>query len=120
MRSLGFIEVFNAMATRFQLAFGESFPPMDLLWVDAGTFSKMTDTRQRTGRHGDIPVIELETLLAMKLHAVRDNESRHGKDLLDIRELLSVNQGVISEQRLRDLCEKFAGPDGYELVRNSR
>ncbi|WP_193213213.1 hypothetical protein [Luteolibacter marinus] len=56
----------------------------------------------------------------MKLHAVGDNEARHGKDLLDIRELLSENPGVISDERQRQLCEKFAGPDGYDLVKTPR
>lgn len=120
LRSLGFEEVFDSMATRFQSPHNLVFPPIDLLWVSEETFEKMASTGQRTGLHGDIPVIEFETLIAMKLHAVKDNESRHGKDLLDIRELLSKNPRAISDERLRDLCEKFAGPDGYNLIRNIR
>ena len=117
MRSLGFIEVFDSMATRFQMAKDPAFTPMDLLWVSAETFGKMASTGQRTGLHGDIPVIELEVLVSMKLHAVNDNEARHGKDLLDIRELLALNPRAISEERLRELCEEFIGPHGYDLVR---
>lgn len=118
MRSLGFEEVFDSMATRFQLPGDQIFPPIDLLWVSAETFSKMASTGERTGLHGDIPVIELETLIAMKLHALKDNENRHGKDLLDIRELLSKNPLAISDEKLRELCDKFAGPRGYKLIRN--
>lgn len=117
MASLGFSEAFDAMATRFQLTHNPGFIPFDLLWVDSQTFVKMAATDQRTGLHGDIPVIGLESLLAMKLYAVKDNETRHGKDLLDIRELLALNSHVFSEQKLRELCEKFAGPHGYDLVR---
>jgi len=93
------------------------FPPVDLLWVSAETFAKMADTDQRTGLHDNIPVITLESLLAMKLHALKDRETRHDKDLLDIRELLDKNRSGISEERVRDLCERFAGPDAYDLVR---
>ena len=120
LRNLGFTETFDSMATRYQRPDDIAFPPIDLLWVDPGTFAKMAVTDERTGLHGDIPVIALETLIAMKLHAVKDNESRHGKDLLDIRELLAHNPGVVPEERLRELCGKFAGPEGYNLVRNIR
>lgn len=78
---------------------------------------KMADTDQRTGFHGDIPVINFEALLSMKLHALKDRETRHDRDLLDIRELLGKNQGVVSEIRLRELCERFGGPRAYDLVR---
>jgi len=117
MRPLGFNEIFDAMATRFKLEGDEGFPPMDLLWVDVETFSRMADTRQRTGRHQTIPVIDLEALPAMKLHALKDNATRQGKDLLDIRELPGVHSRVLTDQRLRQLCDRFAGPGGYELVK---
>jgi hypothetical protein len=117
MESLGFEIAFEAMATRFELKRSPVFPPVDLLWVSAETFAKMADTDQRTGLHDNIPVITLESLLAMKLHALKDRETRHDKDLLDIRELLDKNRSGISEERVRDLCERFAGPDAYDLVR---
>ncbi|WP_367873179.1 hypothetical protein [Luteolibacter sp. Populi] len=117
MKLLGFEIAFEAMATRFQLAKDQDFPPIDLLWVSAETFEKMADTDQRTGFHGDIPVINFEALLSMKLHALKDREERHDKDLLDIRELLGKNRGAVTESRLRELCERFAGPSSYDLVR---
>lgn len=117
MKSLGFEIAFESMATRFELKESLIFPPIDLLWVSPETFAKMADTDQRTGLHGEIPVITLEALISMKLHALKDREERHDKDLLDIRELLSKNPRVISDTRLRELCERFAGPDAYDLVR---
>ena len=53
----------------------------------------------------------------MKLHALKDRKERHDKDLLDIRELLDKNKEAISEDRLRELCVRFGGPDAYDLVR---
>ena len=118
MHSMGFSEAFDAMATRFQLISEPGYPPVDLIWVSPETFSKMEVTDQRTGLHRDIPVIDFEALISMKLYALKDNADRKGKDLLDIRLLLAENPHVLSEKRLRDLCEKFAGPNGYELIHN--
>jgi hypothetical protein len=118
MDSLGFGTAFQSMATRFQLINRPDFPPIDLLWVSPETFAKMALTDQRTGPHGDIPVIDLESLLAMKLHALKDQDEREGKDLLDIRLLLKENAQLITEHRLRALCERFAGPHAYALIRH--
>ena len=118
MKSLGFEIVFESMATRFLRRRQLDLLPIDLLWVSGETFAKMAVTDRRTGRHNDIPVIDFETLLAMKLHALKDQEERKSKDLLDIRCLLAENQGVIPEAHLRELCERFAGPHAYDMIHN--
>jgi hypothetical protein len=117
MESLGFGITFQAMATRFQLKRDPAYPPVDLLWVSPESFAKMEMTDERAGVHRDMLVIDLPTLLAMKLNALKDREVRQDKDLLDIRYLLKENPGVVSDDELRRLCEKFAGPDAYNLVR---
>lgn len=116
MHSLGFNIVFEAMATRFQRKNPLEMMPIDLLWVSQETFAKMSATNQKTGIHGDIPVIDLESLLAMKVHALKDRATRKDRDLLDIRFLLEENAGAISEAQLRELCQKYAGPDAYNLI----
>lgn len=117
MKSLGFEIAFEAMATRFQHPEHIGLPPVDLLWVGPETFSILRETDQKTGRHGSIPVINFESLLAMKLHALKDDSTRMGKDLIDIRALLGENHHAITDERFRTLCEKFAGPDAYKLIR---
>lgn len=117
MKSLGFDIVFEAMATRFHNTKHFDLLPVDLLWVSAETFARMAATNQRTGIRAEMPVIDFESLLAMKLHALKDDEERHGKDMLDIRNLLGENKHAISEEKLRELCERFAGPDAYNRVR---
>lgn len=117
MESLGFEIVFEAMATRFKHRKHLDLIPVDLLWVSDDTFAKMKETTQKTGRHNDIPVIDFETLLAMKLHALKDQAERRNKDLLDIFELLHENEGVLSEEKLREICERFGGPDAYNIIR---
>ncbi len=116
MKTLGFEVAFEAMATRFQHKQHLDLTPVDLLWVSAETFTKMADTDQKTGRHANIPVINFEALLSMKLHALKDDKERKGKDLLDIRYLLDENQHAITDERFRELCERFAGPNAYNLV----
>jgi len=62
-------------------------------------------------------VITFEALLSIKLHALKDRRERHDRGLLDIRELLDKNEGMVTDARLRELCERFADPDAYRLVR---
>lgn len=91
--------------------------PVDLLWVDAASFDVMASTANYTGRHGDIPVIGLKSLLAMKIYALKDDDSRQGKDLLDIRSLLIYGKAQIPEDELEALCLRYGGPDSYRKVR---
>ena len=117
MRSLGFEIGFETMATRFQHPKHWDLLPVDLLWVSAETFAKMAATDQTTGRHCDIPVIDFESLLAMKLHALKDDKERDGRDMLDIRLLLKENKNAMTEKHLRELCERFADSNAYNLIR---
>jgi len=114
MSDLGMIKATDGMASRFQRCKDLSFPPIDLIWVDEATFAKMAKTTDRTGRHGDIPVIDFEALLAMKFHALKDDEHRMGRDVLDIRSLLKYGSYRITDERLQELCLRFAGPGVYE------
>jgi hypothetical protein len=117
MASLDFKIEFEAMATRFKHKKHLDLAPVDLLWVSAESFTKMATTGQKTGHHGNIPVIDFEALLAMKLHALKDDKERKGKDILDIRFLLAENPRAITEDHLRELCERYAGPGAYNQIR---
>ena len=117
LRSLGFEIVFETMATRFRHTRHFDLLPVDLLWVSNETFAKMAATDQRTGPRADMPVINFESLLAMKLHALKDDKERDGRDMLDIRLLLKENKKAMTEEQLRDVCERFAGPGAYNLIR---
>jgi Nucleotidyl transferase AbiEii toxin, Type IV TA system len=111
---LGFTKSSEGMASRFIRKSDPSFPPVDLLWVSESTFGKMATSPCRIGRNGDIPVIDFESLLAMKLYALKDDGQRQGKDLLDIRNLLTISNGRLTEDRIKELCSQYAGPEAYE------
>jgi hypothetical protein len=117
MKSHGFEIVFEGMATRFDHLKHHDLLPVDLLWVRAETFTRMAATTQRTGKRAEMPVIDFESLIAMKLDALKDNEARHGKDMLEIRNLLGENRDVLSEAKLLEMCERFAGHDADKHVR---
>ncbi len=114
MESVGLTKTTEGMASRFVMLKDPTLPPVDLIWVDEVTFEKMAATENRTGRHGDIPVIGFESLLAMKLHALKDDAHRQGRDVLDIRSLLEYSPTRISEEQLKELCLRYAGPGVYE------
>jgi hypothetical protein len=114
MARLGLSKATEGMASRFVMHNDPSFPPVDLIWVDGKTFETMAASEDRTGRHGDIAVIGFESLLAMKLHALKDDAHRQGRDVLDIRSLLEYSPTRISGERLKELCLRFAGPGVYE------
>lgn len=85
-------------------------PDLDLLFVEGPTFDKLQAQSIQTGR---IRVPALPHLIALKLHAIRNNPTRELRDLGDIQRLLAANPGIISNEELNDLCRRF-GPPGIE------
>lgn len=53
----------------------------------------------------------------MKLYALKDDEARQHKDLLDIRFLLAYGHLRISDEEFKSLCERYAGPGAYEKIK---
>lgn len=90
---------------------------LDVLLVNGATFEKMWRERGFTSIRGfQFAVPKLQHLFAMKLHAVRGQRHRWGRDLRDIHELLQVNSGVVSKQELAEICRRFGPPDGTEAI----
>lgn len=89
-------------------------PDVDALFVDASTFDKL--------HAGGIPLQRgqailqapaLPHLIALKLHAIRNNPAREAADLGDIARLLHANPGAISPGELTVICTRF-GPPGID------
>ena len=89
-------------------------PEVDVLFVDAATFAKLHPAAIpfRNNKQG-LRVPALAHLVALKLHAIRNNPLREARDLGDIAELLRVNPGSVSSAELAALCDQF-GPPGIE------
>ncbi|MBI3008667.1 MAG: nucleotidyltransferase family protein [Candidatus Omnitrophica bacterium] len=85
---------------------------VDVMLVDRGTFDKMLQ-RSSVYQVGAINVRIpcLVHLIALKLHAIRNNPKRELKDLGDIVELLRSNQGEVTREELKSTCARY-GPEG--------
>ena len=89
---------------------------VDILFVDYGTFDKMMQ-RSRSCRFGstEIRVPCIAHLIALKLHAIRNNPERELKELGDIVALLKNNPGEVPPAELRSICDKY-GPNGIHAT----
>jgi hypothetical protein len=116
MRSAGFkLGSDNNMVTRF-FPPSATLPIVDLLWVDPETFVTLNDNKSLGGKHQSIPILRLEHLISMKIHALKNHKERKGRDLMDIRYLLEANPSVVSDEDLRALCSKFGPENAYEMI----
>ena len=85
---------------------------VDVMLVDHGTFDKMlrnSSVYQIGSVSMRVPC--LEHLIALKLHAIKNNPKRELRDLADIVELLRNNQEEIAKEKLESICTRY-GPDG--------
>jgi hypothetical protein len=86
-------------------------PDIDVLLVDRDTFDKLEQESVALRRGGhDFRVPGLKQLIALKLHAIRNEPRRIARDLADIAELLRLNPGKIGAEELDDLCQQFGPP----------
>ena len=89
-------------------------PDVDVLFVDAPTFDKLhVDGIPLHRGSAKLQAPALPHLIALKLHAIRNNPAREAGDLGDIARLLHANPGVIPASDLAALCTQF-GPPGIE------
>jgi hypothetical protein len=85
---------------------------VDVMIVDRGTFDKMfARSSGREVRSFTVRVPSMLHLIALKLHAMKNNPKRMLKDMSDIVELLRANPSVVHGDELDDVCVRY-GPDG--------
>ena len=83
-------------------------PDVDVLFVDEPTFIKLhlnSVPLQRGAAVLRVPT--LPHLIALKLHAIRNNPAREARDWGDITELLRANPDCISAEDFASLCRQF-------------
>ncbi|MCW1883616.1 nucleotidyltransferase family protein [Luteolibacter flavescens] len=117
MESLGFERMTDGMACRFKHRRDPSVPYIDLIWVDDATFGTMRETSEASPLPLSVPMLGFRALLAMKLFALKDGETRDHKDLLDIRSLLRYSATKLDDSELKELCNRYAGPQAFDLIR---
>ena len=85
---------------------------VDVMLVNRSTFDKL-EARSFVYRVGEaeMRVPCLLHLIALKLHAMKNNPKRELKDLSDIVEVLQGNPQTVSREDLAVMCEQY-GPPG--------
>jgi hypothetical protein len=119
MEELGFSKLSEGMASRFKNRKHPALPYIDLIWVDDVSFAKMAVPDSVGAAMTGVPAINFRSLLAMKLFALKNDEEREHKDLLDIRFLLKYGHTRISDEEFRAMCERYAGLGAYEKIKSS-
>lgn len=93
--------------------------PIDLMYVDAETFSKLkAESRKMTFGEAEVGVISPKHLAILKIHALKHfQEYRYSKDFSDLEALLRSGQTGISDTELKELCERYADIELYNKLK---
>ncbi len=91
---------------------------VDLVFTDRATMDKlMAEGLEKEVAGCRMRVPSLEHLLAMKLHALKQEpERRETKDWLDIVQLIEVNKVNVKSDNFRKLCLKVGTPALYKRI----
>ncbi len=88
------------------------FMDVDVIIVDRGTFDTMyAQSCDRDVQSRAVRVPCLLHLIALKLHAMKNDPKRELKDMGDIVELLRAHPGAVSNGNVKEVCNRY-GPAG--------
>lgn len=91
---------------------------LDLLHVDPGTFSKLDADAVEMDLGGLIVrVPSVAGMIALKLHAMRNNPERKPRDSSDIQAILLLHPQALGLEELRGLCERYGPPRIYDELK---
>lgn len=110
VRALGYTEYFMSHGFQMYNDPNKELVPLDLLIVGEETFAKMAAHPETVTLEGAlIQVPRLSHLIALKLHAIRENPTkRHARDMGDIVELLTVNGIDLEVPEFRAIFDRYA------------
>lgn len=93
------------------------WPPLDLVFVEQETFQNVVKEARDVEVMGrKLLVPSAEHLIALKLHAIKNDPKRETKDLNDIFELIKVKGLDVSSPKFKDFCLKFGNIDLFERI----
>lgn len=88
---------------------------VDVLLVNPETFEKLRrDSQEWRTAQSVWRVPALPHLVALKLHAMKNNPKRREHDVGDIGALVRQNPTLVTREVLRELCAQFGPPDVWE------
>lgn len=90
---------------------------LDLMFVDAITFSKLAQGSIAFQFGQDsLRVPSLGSIIALKLHATKNDPERFGRDAADILALMRINPNAVTDESLKALCLKYGPPDCWDKL----
>lgn len=93
--------------------------PVDLLVLDDRTFLGLHEAADRVSFRGsEVAIPSVQHLIAMKLHALRENwKDRELKDLDDIQQLMGIYGIEVDSEDFIRLCDKYGNEKIYERLK---
>lgn len=91
---------------------------LDFLFVDEATLDKVIAGGREVAIGGQAFIIpSLETVIALKLHAIKNNVSaRMFRDLPDVINLIRANKIDHASKAFRELCLKYGSEELYQKI----
>lgn len=89
------------------------------MFVTQETLEGMLNEAETTEIKGrKFKVASLDHLLALKLHAMKQNIRRRGfRDLTDVLDLAERNQIDVKSKKFEGLCLKYGGEEVYRTIK---
>jgi hypothetical protein len=113
-----FSERFDSFSRYVHL--GRVKPTVDVMLLDESTFEKLWIESREVSLDGQqLRVPKPLHLVALKLHALKQNPDRMGKDWEDIKFLLGSTRGEWTREELSTLAERYASEEIHALLRKS-
>lgn len=92
--------------------------PIHAMFVDDATFEKMW-LRRVMMPSANIPLHApcVAHLIALKLHAAKNNPKRMNKDMPDVLALLERNPDAMTRGELEQICARYASPECVSVLK---
>lgn len=96
----------------------QTFLNLDVLFIDRNSMKGILKDANETKMEGmKIKVPSLKHLMALKLHALKNNPvNREIPDLIDLVNLIRENKIDVKKASFRELCLKYGSKDLYERI----
>jgi len=95
----------------------KQWPALDLVFVEQETFKNVVKDAIKIEVMGQrLRVPSAEHVIALKLHAIKNDPQREAKDLNDIFEIIRVKGLDVNSLKFKDFCLKFGNADLFERV----
>ena len=89
---------------------------LDLLIVDLATFEKLcSDAQPFEIGNAALRAPSLRNLIALKLHAAKNDAAREWRELADIEQL--ARRCRVPAEEMKNLCQQFGGPEFWNKLR---